>query len=246
MRFGLVTEVSPDIRALAGFTADLLWIGLAGLLLFAAIDRYAPPQDLPWKPLHVSQPLGFATTMKLDRVASDPLTCRSFVDAEGVAFSPVPDRTQDAFCAIENAGRLGPQDLQFRPGSPVVTCGLAAATAIWARQVVQPAAREVLGSDVAAIEHFGAYACRRIYGRPEGRVSQHALAAAVDVAAFRLADGRRITVRGNWDGRGPEADFLRRVRNDGCRLFRAVLSPDYNAAHADHLHLDMGPYRLCR
>jgi hypothetical protein len=41
------------------------------------------------------------------------------------------------------------------------------------------------------------------------------------------------------------------VRDGACRLFATTLSPDYNAAHADHLHLDQanrgaGGWRACR
>ena len=48
-----------------------------------------------------------------------------------------------------------------------------------------------------------------------------------------------------------ERRFLRRVRDGACGLFATVLSPDYNAAHRDHLHLDqadrgMGGWRSCR
>jgi hypothetical protein len=88
------------------------------------------------------------------------------------------------------------------------------------------------------IEHLGAYNCRRMYGRSSGRWSEHATGNALDVAAFVLADGRRVSLAGNWTGKGAEAAFLRRVRDDACDVFGTVLSPDYNAAHADHFHLD--------
>jgi hypothetical protein len=50
----------------------------------------------------------------------------------------------------------------------------------------------------------------------------------------------------DWRGDPGERAFLREVRDGGCRLFRGVLSPDYNEAHSDHFHFDMGPYSLCR
>ncbi len=43
-----------------------------------------------------------------------------------------------------------------------------------------------------------------------------------------------------------EAAFLREARDGACRYFNATLSPDYNAAHRDHLHLDQGRFRMCR
>ena len=101
-----------------------------------------------------------------------------------------------------------------------------------------PAATALLGSRITRIEHYGAFSCRRLYGRSEGRWSEHATGNAIDIAAFVLADGRRITVREDWMGEGARARFLHRVRDGACRVFGTVLSPDYNAAHSDHLHLD--------
>lgn len=101
------------------------------------------------------------------------------------------------------------------------------------------------------IEHFGSYNCRRIGGGEGGSWSEHSTADAIDVAGFRLADGRRVTVVRDWKGTGPEATFLHRVRAGACRLFATTLSPDYNAAHHDHLHLDQAErgtmgWRACR
>jgi hypothetical protein len=241
-----VRDAPPEARALAGLAADAFALALAGLIGFAALDRYAPPQDLPWKPLSIDAPLGLATGYKLERATAEPAACLAFLRREAVAFDPVPDRTASGFCVVENAGAVGPQGARLSPAAPVMTCRLAGAFALWARQVVQPAAEEILGAPVSRIEHYGTYACRRTYGRETGRPSQHARAAAVDVAGFVLADGRRVRVAADWDEAGARGRFLHRVRDQGCRLFHVALSPDYNAAHRDHLHFDMSPYRLCR
>jgi hypothetical protein len=60
-----------------------------------------------------------------------------------------------------------------------------------------------------------------------------------------MAGSRRIGISADWDGDPHRTGFLHAIRDGGCRLFRTVLSPDYNAAHGDHLHLDMGPWRDC-
>ena len=96
-----------------------------------------------------------------------------------------------------------------------------------------------LNSRLVAISHAGSYSCRRIYGRELGRFSEHARANAVDITGFRLADGTRVTVLGDWAGKSPKSAFLHDVRDGACRLFATTLSPDYNRAHADHLHLDL-------
>ena len=63
---------------------------------------------------------------------------------------------------------------------------------------------------------------------------------------LRLADGRRISVLRDWGRPGPAGALLEQVNDGACRVFDGVLGPRYNAAHRDHLHLDRGPYRICR
>ena len=105
------------------------------------------------------------------------------------------------------------------------------------------------GGDASSIS--AAIRCRRLYGRDSGSWSEHARANAVDIAGFTLADGTRISVAGDWEEEGARGRFLKEVRDGACRLFATVLSPDYNAAHRDHFHLDqagrgaMG-WRACR
>jgi hypothetical protein len=104
---------------------------------------------------------------------------------------------------------------------------------------------------VVEIDHFGSYNCRRMYGRASEPWSEHAHANALDVAGFRLEDGRQISVAADWNDKGAKGRFLHQVRDGACRLFATVLSPDYNAAHHDHLHLDEAGrgawgWRACR
>ena len=66
---------------------------------------------------------------------------------------------------------------------------------------------------------------------------------------FVLADGRRITVKDDWSGgTAAERRFLRVIHESACKRFGTVLSPDYNAAHADHFHVevDEGGASFCR
>ena len=141
--------------------------------------------------------------------------------------------------------------LAFVPRDLVTSCPVAAALHLWERDTVQPAALRLLGERIAAIDHYGSYSCRRIGSGSEGAYSEHATANAVDIAAFRTASGRRISVKRDWPDSDAEAAFLREVRDGACTLFATVLSPDYNAAHADHLPFDQarrggGSWHLCR
>jgi len=235
--------VSPEALALAGLASVLLDLAIAGLLLGMAVARWAPPEDLPWTPLRLDQPVGMATGLKFERAAADPRHCRAILSDGGVRFTEEPDLVAGA-CATQNTVRLQGQTLS--PAAPVMTCPQALAYAFWTRHAVQPAARAELGEPIAHVEHYGTYACRNLYGRATGARSQHAYANALDVAAFRTASGQNISVLNDFRDEGAKGRFLRRVRDGACPWFRAVLSPDYNAAHRDHLHLDRGRFEACR
>ena len=135
--------------------------------------------------------------------------------------------------------------VQVSPASSVGTCPLAAAWVLFERNTLQPAAKRHLGSEVTGVRHLGTYACRNVNHVAVGHRSQHATANAIDIAGFVLRGGREVTLAGTWLGVGPDAAFLHAVRDGACRWFRVVLSPDYDAAHQDHLHLEPGQ-AFCR
>lgn len=224
------------------FLKVALFVALAA---FAALLLYgysrSHPEDLPWTQLDLAQPVGAFTGRKLASLDRDGDACRAALERAGIRFTALPPRSGEEQCGYRDGVRFtaqGALDIRYRPGDLGTSCPVAAALALWEWHVVQPAAIEQFGSKVAAIEHFGSYSCRRVYGRSEGSWSEHATANAIDVAAFRLEDGTRISVVGDWQDGGAKSEFLKEVRNGACELFATVLSPDYNAAHRDHLHLD--------
>lgn len=193
------------------------------------------PEHNPWAPLDLNDPPGWATRTKLLNLRTDVTECRAVLERSGVAFAVLAPEGEGA-CARPDRTRLGRYPLA--PDTPAVTCPVAAALEIWRRKSVVPAAEAILKSKIIKIEHLGAYSCRRMYGGADGPWSEHATANAIDIAAFVLEDGRRISVLRDWKGDDAEARFLRAVRDGACGSFATVLSPDYNAAHADHFHLD--------
>ena len=232
---------------------------LIGLIGFAALLFYGyarnHPQDMPWTALDLTRPIGAFTGRKLTDLSEQPNKCRSLLERAGISFTALPARSGGPQCGYDDAVRLGTSgalDIGYRPTGLVTSCPVAAALALWEWHVVQPAALRHLGRKVRTVEHFGSYSCRRLYGRSEGGWSEHATANAVDIAGFTLEDGGRITVVADWKSEDEgEAAFLREVRDGACDLFATVLSPDYNAAHRDHLHLDQANrgaagWRACR
>lgn len=224
----------------------LLDLFFAAMLLFGAVNAYAPPQDLPWKPLRLSDPLGLATAYKLEQATENPTRCLAFLAENGVAFRPLPYQAEQDFCVVANPVRLGDADLTLATPAPLMSCRMAAAFVLWERQSVIPTARRILGTEAVGLDHVGTYSCRRMRSETAISPSAHARADAIDVAGFRLADGRILSIEKAWKGAGPESAFVHTVYGGACRVFHTTLSPQYNAAHAAHLHLDMGPDQFCR
>ncbi len=228
------------IRAIAGYLAFTLGVGLAVLVIMSL-----PPEQTPWGELTLDQPIGPFTDMKLARLNNREDNCRILLEDSELTFTPLPDEQFSENCGFRNVVNLEQSVTPY--SAPVrITCPVAASLYLWERDILQPAAERHFGSAVAQIEHYGSYSCRRVNHAGTGRFSEHAQANAIDIAGFRLEDGRTVRVAGGWDSEGPSGLFLREVRDGACRTFRAVLSPDYNAAHADHFHFDMGRFSICR
>lgn len=198
------------------------------------------PEDNPWAPLSLADPPGWATGAKLDTLREDRATCRAFLDRSHIEAEPLPPAGTGA-CRREDRqviSALAHAGIRLTPAGAQATCSVDAGLAWWLRHGVQPPAQALLGSRVVRIEHLGTTNCRRIGGGGSGQWSEHATGNAIDISAFVLADGRHISVLADWDAQDDRAAFLHAVRDGACHSFATVLSPDYNAAHADHLHLD--------
>ncbi len=240
------------VRRTLGWIVALAVITGLGLILWSTLR--GRPQDLPWTPLDLGQPIGLMTGRKLNALTQSYPACRAALERAGVRYTALPPRSGEGQCGYSDGVRFtsgGARRIDFAPAGLGVACPVAAALAIWEWNIVQPAAERHFGTKVTSIDHFGSYSCRRIYGRDAGTWSEHSTADAVDIAGFRLGNGTRITVARDWKGDTAKAAFLREVRDGACQLFATTLSPDYNAAHADHFHLDQADrgamgWRACR
>ncbi|WP_062786928.1 extensin family protein [Novosphingobium capsulatum] len=175
--------------------------------------------------------------------------CLVSLRQNAIGYVPVPDQYYGAGCSTLGSVRLAylrsdSTQLGLANAGPV-TCQLANALQGWARFGVDRAAQQILGSPLVKIETMGSYNCRNVAGT--ARRSAHATANAIDISGFLLADGRRVTVLRDWRDEDPQIRaFLRAIHTSACKRFNTVLSPDYNAAHRDHLHLEVGSGRpLC-
>ena len=120
-----------------------------------------------------------------------------------------------------------------------LACTIVSALDHWMNEGVQPAAMRWFGTPVTEIKQISAYSCRGMVGAGGSGISEHAFGNALDIAAFTFADGRRITVQDGWRGAPEEQGFLRDVHLAACDHFNTVLAPGYNAAHYNHIHVDL-------
>jgi hypothetical protein len=164
-------------------------------------------------------------------------------DSAPAPYSPRNDMSQGT------PQRLGPGPVQGNPVSsfgsvtlkPTATlaCPIVSVLDRWISDSVQPAAQRWFGARVVEIKQISAYSCRGMNGNPNAHISEHAFGNALDIAAFTLADGRRITVKDGWHGLPEEQGFLRDVQGAACQQFNTVLAPGSNQYHYDHIHVDL-------
>ncbi|HZP79330.1 MAG TPA: extensin family protein [Pseudolabrys sp.] len=141
---------------------------------------------------------------------------------------------------------LGPTKRYAGPVGPAVVtpaatlaCPIVSALEQWVSGAVQPAALKWFGQPVVEIKQISAYSCRGMNGNPNAHISEHAFGNALDVAAFVLADGHRVTVKNGWQGTPEEQAFLHDVQYAACQTFTTVLAPGSNRYHYDHIHVDL-------
>ena len=214
-----------------------LALSIVAAAAFFYVDARAPLD--PAKPPHVFTPI----QLGLMRIFPDRCPA-ALARAEGVSFTPAPRPVENG-CGYPDGVSITRSGVSFG-GSVLLRCPAAVALIMWERHELQPAAQKHFGRAVSSVQTFGTYSCRNVYGREEARRSQHATANAIDIAGITLAGGQNINVLRDWRDEGAGGAFLRDIRDGACRMFGAVLSPDYNAAHANHFHFDMGMWMTCR
>ncbi|EMC1015370.1 TPA: extensin family protein [Enterobacter bugandensis] len=222
----------------------LLTIFILGAIAMAGY-RWLPSYYNPFTPLNLDDPPGRITQYKLRRLT--PEACASLLAQANqkklIRTQAVADSGGE--CPLNNVVRVrdfGPVSLN---GSFLASCPLALSSALFVSQQARPLTKRFTGSELTRIEHLGSFACRNIYHRPDARRSEHATAEALDIAAFRLANGERVTVLNGWKSAKTQP-WLKALLAASCGYYGNGLGPEYNAAHASHFHLGMRGFGLCR
>ena len=214
-----------------------------------ALDKTLPVQHLPWRSLNPDAPLGLATKSQLMRLSLSPSkVCMDMAHNSPLLLSVTAEPHKPNKTCGWNIARTvsGAYSTDIVPKEAQMQCPLAIGSYMWTRELNELSEKH-FSTGLSKILHVGTYSCRRQNGNNSGEWSEHAFANAWDITGFQLEDGRVISVQKDWSGHDKTRQkFLKDARDKACKIFRVTLSPDFNAAHHDHFHLDMGPSRSCR
>lgn len=150
---------------------------------------------------------------------------------------PVPPILGRGSCGIASPVKITSIDGVKLSVPATINCRTARVFANWITSAARPMARQIFNSSLRSIQIYGTYSCRTRNHRPGARLSEHAFGRAVDIGAFTLQNGERITVLNGW-GNGSQGRYLKQVWRKACGPFKTVLGPDADRAHRDHFHFD--------
>lgn len=160
------------------------------------------------------------------------------------AMKPEPDECQviDPVVVETLAVRTaaGAAQVKLSP-PPTVSCELARTVSIWLDTSVQPLGRGAFSRELTGLRVGGGHECRRRNRQTQGQLSEHATGKALDIFAFEFGDERQggLAVSVERPNGLEQTRFLDGVRQSACGAFMTVLGPGSDAAHANHLHVDI-------
>jgi hypothetical protein len=182
---------------------------------------------------------------------ADEAACRTELKAIGALYEEAGEVDDGKACGIDKPVLLKglPGAVAIEPAA-TVRCDTALQLARWMEGSVKPSLEAAMpGETITGLSQASAYVCRNRNGASEGRISEHAFGNAVDIAGFTLKSGKTITIRPADKEPTMEGAFQRAITEAACLYFTTVLDPGSDAAHQNHLHLDVkerrGGYRYC-
>lgn len=182
-------------------------------------------------------------------------TCRKELAQLGAKFK-VPDMpAAEQKCTVANPVQItaigsAVGEVAF-PGEPILNCVFAKRFTAWVSDIAAPVVRAETGEMLAAIATGPGFECRGRNGDSSGKISEHALGNAIDIASFKLKSKESMPVANVAKSENVESRWLMALRTSACGYFTTVLGPGANAAHAEHYHFDLGlhgksgNYKIC-
>lgn len=258
---GPLAEPQRPVRALLASSLVAWTMAGASLIPAAGASPDAPSGAPAAAPLPTPRPDGAAPAVSAtppEPPAPSPPSmadCRRQLAARGARFEPAEPPEPAGTCAVTDPVRLraiadGSLTIDL-PDRPLLSCAFALVLTGFSRDLIIPLARAMAAGGLVAFGTGPGYACRPRNREAGARPSAHGRGEAIDISWFVLADGRRVQV-GEAAADPAAARFVGTVRRAACGWFTTVLGPGADAAHADHLHLDIerrgrsGDHRLCQ
>jgi hypothetical protein len=123
------------------------------------------------------------------------------------------------------------------PDRPLLSCEMAERLGTFSLKTASPLVNSFFGATITSISTGPGYECRPRNQQAGAKISSHGQGNAIDIATFKLEDGRVISIE------KPDGDetvkFLTALRFSACAAFNTVLGPGADAAHANHIHIDL-------
>ncbi len=173
--------------------------------------------------------------------------CLDRLTQMGLRFEARPPVRENS-CSIDNPVLVSalPGSVEVAPAS-LMACPVAESLARWMSEVVSPEAERQFQTTPNKLLIGTSYQCRD--QRNGAKLSEHAFGNGVDVMGFEFAKRPPVVIASQPEN-SPEASFQFAIQKAACPIFNTVLGPGSDAAHGDHLHLDLrqrkGDYRICQ
>ena len=203
-------------------------------------EQFAPPQEAY---------ASFPDSGDAAATPTAPSACQLRL-AKVATFQPLGTLVGPGDCGASDAVQL--QAVVLRDQTRValtppatVRCPMAEQIADWLRDDIAPTLAES-GPPLRVLDNFDSYECRGRNRVRAAQLSEHGRADALDVRAFRLADGRDINLTDVTVGK----ELRQKIRSSACARFSTVLGPGSDGYHEEHVHLDLAErrngYKLCQ
>jgi hypothetical protein len=225
---------------------------------FVPLPRARPALETRSSTSPVATPPGDKKSDQTGGAGGEEEACLARLRAADIRFDiPTIRATSNATCVIEIPVRLKSIATRTRaaidvrlPEEPVVSCQYAERLANWLGHLVAPLIAGRMSAELRAVRTGPGYECRNRNGAATGKLSAHAIGKAIDISGFELSNGKFVPIKP--DGDEAMREVVDAARTAACGWFTTVLGPGSDAAHTDHMHLDMAlhgasdRYRICQ
>jgi hypothetical protein len=198
-------------------------------------------------PLPQPRPVGIPGDLVSAETAISPCRLRL---ADIAAFEPLPSITGPGDCqatdvvALDAVFLANQHRISLFPAA-TLRCPMAEAVTHWVRDDVAPTIA-ALGESLRGVETLDSFDRRPRNGIKNAKISEHGRANALDIRAFKLANGAVI---GLTDA-SVDKSLREKLRQSACARFSTVLGNGADAYHDSHVHLDLlersNHYKICQ